>query len=228
MNDYDLAVQHNEALQLACDYIGVTRTRSDSFFDGTRGSRLVKIVAFNHPLTPLDLESIRTELEARPGEERDIEVVCLGMELAAHAWVERYNAARPVNRIQVIELRTHPKYGGFIRHEPMAASVSVTRAGDGVVVEVLDVLSPSIVKRLNMEEGLFKAQIEDWRAVVDCILIDPNYDGEIFNVVHSDVPVRKTDLVTGRYELPAPPPGSTVAVKIIDMLGEELIVTHRV
>jgi len=37
------------------------------------------------------------------------------------------------------------------------------------------------------------------------------------------VPERKQDLVQGRYELPAPPTGSKVAVKIIDMLGEELI-----
>ena len=40
-----------------------------------------------------------------------------------------------------------------------------------------------------------------------------------------DVPERKQDLVAGRYELPAPPAGCTVAVKIIDMLGEELVVT---
>ena len=47
----------------------------------------------------------------------------------------------------------------------------------------------------------------------------------VFNVALADVPERKQDLVAGRYELPAPPAGSTVAVKIIDMLGEELVVT---
>ena len=78
-----------------------------------------------------------------------------------------------------------------------------------------------------MEQGLFKAQIDDWRAVVDCIMIDTNYKGEVFNVVLSDVPAKKTDLVNGQYELPAPPKGSTVAVKIIDMLGEEYIYTKE-
>jgi len=62
VNDYDLQIQHNEAVDLACEYIGIARNRSDSFFDGSRGKRLVKIIPFNHPLTPLDLESIRTEL----------------------------------------------------------------------------------------------------------------------------------------------------------------------
>jgi len=46
--------------------------------------------------------------------------------------------------------------------------------------------------------------------------------------VLSDVPERKQDLVNGRYELPAPPAGSTVAVKIIDMLGEEALWTYQV
>jgi hypothetical protein len=36
-------------------------------------------------LTPLDLDSIKRELGSRPGEERDIAVVTLGMELAAKA-----------------------------------------------------------------------------------------------------------------------------------------------
>ena len=74
---------------------------------------------------------------------------------------------------------------------------------------------------------MFRAQITDWRAVVDCILIDTQYDGQVFNVALADVPERKQDLVNGRYELPAPVAGSTVAVKIIDMLGEELVITLR-
>ena len=92
------------------------------------------------------------------------------------------------------------------------------------MVEIQDVVSPSIMQRLNLEQGVFRAQITDWRAVVDCILIDTHYDGQVFNVALADVPERKQDLVNGRYELQAPPAGSTVAIKIIDMLGEELVV----
>ena len=42
----------------------------------------------------------------------------------------------------------------------------------------------------------------------------------------ADVPERKQDLVQGRYDLPAPPAGATVAVKVIDMLGEEVLITR--
>jgi DNA modification methylase len=229
VNDYDLQIQHNEAVELACQHLGVTRTRTDSFFEGTQGGRLVKIVPFNHPLTPLDLEAVRNELKTRPNEERDVMVVCLGWQHDARAWVDTYNRNRPVNKLHVIELRTDRKLGGIIKHEPLSAQLTATRVGDGVderlVVEVQDVVSPTIMQRLNLEQGVFRAQITDWRAVVDCILIDTQYDGQVFNVALADVPERKQDLVNGRYVLPAPPTDSIVAVKIIDMLGEELIVS---
>lgn len=232
VNDYDLQIQHNEAVELACQHLGVTRTRTDSFFEGTQGGRLVKIVPFNHPLTPLDLEAVRNELKTRPNEERDVMVVCLGWQHDARAWVETYNRNRPVNKLHVVELRTDRKLGGIIKHEPLTAQVIVNRTGEGadalLMVEVRDLVSPTIMQRLNLEQGVFRAQITDWRAVVDCILIDTQYDGQVFNVTLADVPERKQDLVIGRYELPAPPAGSTVALKIIDMLGEELITSTKV
>lgn len=224
VNDYDLTIQHNEAVELVGEHLGMTRTRTDPFFDGTRGQQLVKIVPLNHPLSPLDCEALRLELKNRPQEERDILLVCLGIEHAARDWIEGHNRQHPINRIHVIELRTDRKVGGVIRHEPMSALVRIERDGEGLLVEITDVLSPSILQRLNLQEGLFRAEVTDWRAVVDCILIDTDYQGEVFNVRLADVPERKQDLVQGRYRLPPPADGARVAVKIIDMLGEELLI----
>ena len=224
VNDYDLQIQHNEAVELACQHLGITRTRTDPFFDGTRGAMLAKIIPLNHPLTPLDLEALRTELKNRPEEERDMLVVSLGQEHKAREWVAQYNHNRPVNKIHLIELRTDRKAGGFIKHEPMSVQAHLERDGNTLVVQIDDVVSPSIIARLDLQEGIFRASIPDWRAVVDCVLIDTQHDGEVFNVALADVPARKQDLVAGRYELPAPPTGATVAVKLIDMLGEECVV----
>ena len=58
-------------------------------------------------------------------------------------------------------------------------------------------------------------------------MIDPGYDGQVFNVALSDVPARKFDLLNPRYELHAPAGPTTVAVKITDMLGEELLILRR-
>jgi hypothetical protein len=61
---------------------------------------------------------------------------------------------------------------------------------------------------LAADVPLFKAQIPDWRAMVDVVLIDTAYDGTapggVFDIALSDVPERKDDLVQGAYRLPAP------------------------
>ena len=232
VNDYDLQIQHNEAVNIACQHVGVQRMRSDSYFDGTRRKGLVKIVPFGHPLTPLDLEELRRELDARPDEDRAITLVCLGMELAAKAWVEDWNRLRKgkdtVNRIDVIELRTDPKYGKFLVHQPATAKVTIARKEGKILVEVEDFISPTIVERLQQQGGVVAPKIDDWRAMVDCVMIDTAYNGSVFNVVLADVPEKKTDLVVGKYELAALAEESTVAVRITDMLGEEVVVTSRV
>jgi hypothetical protein len=236
VNDYDLQIQHNEAVNLACEHIGIERTRSDGYFEGTLGKKLIKIIPFGHPLTPLDLEELKRELDARPDEDRNIVVVCLGMELAAKVWVDDWNRMRKgndgVNKIDIIELRIDPKYGRFIQHEPASARVKVSRTKRGdkaqIVVEIQDFISPTIVERLRDQAGVLSPKIEDWRAMVDCIYIDRAYNGSVLNVALADVPERKADLVEGKYSLPAPDDETTVAVKIVDMLGEEVLLTQQV
>lgn len=115
VNDDDLAVQDNEAVDLACKKLGVERRRTDPYFDGTFDRSPVKIVPLGHPLTPLDLEELRRE-----------------------------------------------------------------------------------------HLGIPQPKIDDWRAMADCVMFDPAYDGEVFDIALSDVPERKSDLVTGKYTLPAP------------------------
>jgi DNA modification methylase len=232
VNDYDLQIQHNEAVNLACEHIGIERTRSDSFFDGTLGSRLVKIIPFGHPLSPVDLEEIKRELEARPDEDRNVVAICLGKEFAADKWLEDWNRLRrgkgAVNRIEAIELRTDSKYGKFFAHQPAKAKVKITRKRDKIAVEIEDFISPTILERLQQQAGLVRPTIDDWRAMVDCVMIDSAYNGEVFSIALSDVPEKKSDLVSGSYALPAPKGKTTVAVKIVDMLGEEVLITATV
>lgn len=236
VNDYDLAIQHNEAVNLACEHIGVTRTLADSFFDGIQGKKLVKIIPFGHPLSPADMEEVKTELEARPAESRDVLVVCLGKEMAVDPWLADWNRMRKQgdtpNKIEVIELRSDPRYGKFIAHQPASARVNIRRerakGGDKILVEITDFTSPSIIERLQSTGGVLTPKIPDWQAMVDSVMIDSAHDGNVFNIGLADVPARKQDYVQGKYELPAPAAKTTVAVKITDMLGEEVIVVKEV
>jgi len=164
VNDYDLQIQNNEAVDLACEHIGIQRTRSDAFFDGTHGKKLAKIIPFNHPCYPLDLEEIKRELQARPEEERDITVVCLGKETAIDAWLEDWNRLRKrgdvPNKFDVIELRTDPRYGKFFIHQPATAKVDIHRVNKKIIVDVQDFISPSIIERLKGQAGILAPQIQ--------------------------------------------------------------------
>ena len=60
-------------------------------------------------------------------------------------------------------------------------------------------------------------EVEDYREMVESIMIDTNYDGSIFEPTIVDIP-DKNELVTGEYELPAD--SGTIAIKITDLLSE--------
>jgi len=228
VNNYDLQLLRTEAIELAVQHIGIQRTKTDSFFDGTLGKNLVKIIDFNHPFTLLDLQLIQDELKKRPNEDRNITVVCLGKELAVDSAIEEWNKKHPVNKIEVIELKTDKKYGNFLIHKPDEAKVNIERKDDKAIIEILDFISPTIIERLNIDNTLFKVKIPDFRSMIDYILIDTNYDGKTFHIVYSDVPEKKDDLIKGGYELEIPKDKVKIAVKIVDMLGEETLVSKEI
>ena len=224
INDYDLQIQHNELKLLVYEHIGVKKLATDSFFDGTLGTELVKIIPFNHPLSLLDLQLVKTELEKRKDETRNIVLVSLGMEVKVKTAIDDYNKLRPVNKIRTIELRTDKKYGSFFVHKPAQAEVEITKTKDKGRVILKDFISPTIIQRLNIDSKLFQAQIKDFRSQIDVVLIDTDYNGEVFNICISDVPEKKKDFVKGEYEFAIKNKDSKIAVKIIDMLGEEVLI----
>jgi len=229
VNNYDQQLSTVELTELVAQHIGIQRIRTDRFFDGYLGKNLVKIIDFNHPLTLLDLQLLQDELKKRPNEDRDITIVCLGKELAVDPWINEWNKKHPINKIKVIELKTDKKYGNFLIRKPTEAKVKIERKDKNkVVVEIQNFISPTIIERLNIDNTLFKVKIPDFRCMIDTVLIDNNYDGETFHIVYSDVPEKKNNLVKGKYEIEIPKSKTNVAVKIIDMLGEEILISKEV
>ena len=67
---------------------------------------------------------------------------------------------------------------------------------------------------------------DDWRSAVDCIAIDPDYDGETLRVALADAPLKRTQLVAGAYEVPAAAVGARIAVRVTDIWGQEALAIH--
>ena len=221
VNNYD-ASTHLERRDIVIKKYGVQTDRQEAFFDGTLDGTLVKIIDLTKPLTPLDVQTIKDELENRPDESRDITVFCYGTNSGIQAERKAENRRRAVNKIFVRDIGGE----GITTFEPASAAVNFERAGDSVKITISEYISPTILARMDIDRTIFDEQIDDFRAQIDCVLIDTDYTSEHFNIVESDVPKKKEDFVAGEYAVLLPRPDACVAVKIIDMLGEETITVN--
>ncbi len=218
VNNYDYAKQ-NELKKIIISKYGVRKDNGDLFFDGTYQGQLAKIIDLNRPLTRLDIQVIKDEIaSSRPDEERDIAVFCNGseMEIIGELAKER----RPINKITIYDIQQD----GMITHQPAEADVDIIKSGRRARVNIMDYISPGIVARMEIERTVFQERIADFRAQIDCVLLDNDYNGKVFNITQSDLPAKKTDFIKGEYELALPHHEAKVAVKIVDMLGEEVLV----
>lgn len=234
VNNYDLRILKTEAKELAVQQYGITKTKTDIFFDGLRDSgELVKIIDFNHPLTLLDLQLIKDELDKRPDEDRDVVVICLGRETKVDTWVEEWNKKQPFKDTRIKKRMRQfivfdLKDKNFVSYEPSKAEVEITRSGKNKVkIKITAFISPTIIKRLELEPGLLRKKIPDFRSMIDVVLVDTDYDSDVFKIGFSDIPEKKNDFVKGDYELEISEKPTKVALKIIDMLGEEVLITKE-
>ena len=222
VNNYDFQTEH-ELKEIVVSKYGVETDRKAAFFDGTLNGTLVKIVDLTKSLTRLDIQLIKDELQNRPDETRNITVLCNGSEIGIQEELDTENQRRPINKIIVQDIQRD----GVTTYSPAEAEVDFKKKGQNVTITIVDYISPTILARLEIDRTeLFDEHIDDFRAQIDCILIDTDYTGEHFTIVESDMPGKKENFVEGEYTVSLPRPGARVAVKIIDMLGEEMVVTE--
>ena len=218
VNHYDY-VKQAELERIIISKYGVKNNRQDLFFNGMVGGQLAKIVDLDKPLTRLDIQTIKDEMRNhRPDETRNIVIFCNGSELEIIN--ELSKEKNPINKITICDIQQD----GMITNQAAEAEVKITKRGKKVTVTISDYISPSILARMDTDRTLFNEQIDDFRAQIDYVLIDTDYNGKSFNIIESDRPKKKTDFVKGKYTLSLPRAGAKLAVKIVDMLGEETLI----
>ena len=217
VNNYDFQTEH-ELKEIVVSKYGVETDRKAAFFDGTLNGTLVKIVDLTKSLTRLDIQLIKDELQNRPDETRNITVLCNGSEIGIQEELDTENQRRPINKIIVQDIQRD----GVTTYSPAEAEVDFKKKGQNVTITIVDYISPTILARLEIDRTeLFDEHIDDFRAQ-----IDTDYTGKHFTIVESDMPEKKENFVEGEYTVSLPRLGARVAVKIIDMLGEETVVTE--
>ena len=218
VNNYDFGDQ-DEKKELIKQTYGVEKIPSDLYFDGTSRGALVKIAPLNRALAAKDIEDIIAKLRERPDEDRNILLVGYGSEESLYKKMEEHNRHAAINIISVQDVQKDQLYEAM----PSKALVDFQQKNDKVNIKIKDFVSPAIMRQLDKDRSPFQEDIGDFRAQIDRVFIDNNYNGKIFNIVKTDIPNKKTELVGGTYEVSKPSPEAIIAVKIIDMLGEETL-----
>ncbi len=109
-----------------------------------------------------------------------------------------------------------------------SATLTITRNAHNpatITVQLSDYQSPAIVEQLAAQG---KTSLGNWRTLVDCVAIDPAYAGLVFSPALVDAPLKKNVQVQGSYTLPVSAMPTTIAVRITDVLGHEVIITQVV
>ena len=216
VNQYDIFRNPAQAKELLIEALEVQRIELSSVFDGVKDGRMVKIMPVNRIATRADLNELIAGFDYKAWERRQLEhpnrpveklmLVCMGHEPDLAAQLKL--AATPYKiDVAVVDILRDKANLEFRRDSEAKV---VIKDGELVVERFYPM---NLLQKLSMQ----KETVEDWRELVESILIDWNYDGAVLQPAVVDIP-GKTELVTGRYKVPAD--AGTIRVKITDLLSE--------
>ena len=217
VNHYDVFRNPVQAKELLIEALEVQPLEMSTIFDGEKDGRMVKIMPVQRLTTRADLNELIAGFDYKAWERRQGEnpnravekmtLVCMGHEpdLSAHLIL----AAKPYKiDVEVVDILRNKTDLEFKRDSDAKV---VVKDGELVIERFYPM---NLLQKLSMQ----KEAVADWRKLTESILIDWNYDGAVLQPAVVDIPEKKTDLVIGRYKVPAD--AGTIRVKITDLLSE--------
>jgi site-specific DNA-methyltransferase (adenine-specific) len=218
VNNYDFFRNPVEARDLIIAALEIQPFPDGSGWDGELDGRMVKIMPVNRIATKADLEGLKANLPYKTYEKRKeenpnqpvekITIVCMGHEpdLKASFEQEEDNYKFDVEIVDILRDKADLQ----LKRESEA---EIVREGSKLVIRSFYPMN--LMQKLSLQ----KDYVEDWRQLVESIMIDWNYDGVVMQPSVTDVP-GKNDLVLGIYTIPDG--AGTIKVKITDLLSESL------
>lgn len=218
VNNYDFFRNPVEARDLLIQALEIQPFPQGSIWDGELDGRMVKIMPVNRIATKADLKELLDHLpyktyEKRKGENPNqpverITIVCMGHEADLAAALEEELAEYKID-VQVVDI-LRDKQNLQLKRDSEA---EIVREGDKLVIRAFYPMN--LMQKLSLQ----KEYVEDWRQLVDSVMIDWNYDGVVMQPAVTDVP-GKNEMVKGIYDIPED--AGTIKVKITDLLSESL------
>jgi len=220
VNNYDFFRNPVEARELIIQALEIQPFEQSNVWDGELDGRMVKIMPVNRIATKADLEELKANLPYKTYEKRKeenprqpvekITIVCMGHEpdLKASLEAELKTMGYTVD-VEIYDILRN-KAELELKRE---AEAEVVREGSKLVIRAFYPMN--LLQKLSLQ----KEYVEDWRQLVESIMIDWNYDGVVMQPAVTDVPDKKS-LVVGIYDIPDD--AGTIKVKITDLLSESL------
>lgn len=216
VNHYDIFRNPVQAKELLIEALEVQKLEMSSVFDGEKDGRMVKIMPVNRIATRADLNELIAGFDYKAWERRQAEspnravekitLVCMGHEPDLKAQLEF--AAKPFKiDVDVVDILRDKADLEFKRDSEAKVAV---KKGELVIERFFPM---NLLQKLSLQ----KEAVDDWRELVESVLIDWNYDGAVLQPAVVDIP-GKDDLVKGAYKVPDD--AGTIRVKITDLLSE--------
>ena len=223
VNNYDFFRNPVEARDLLIQALEIQPFPQGSIWDGELDGRMVKIMPVNRIATKADLKELLANLPYKIYEKRKeenpnqpverITIVCMGHEADLAAALEEELAEYKID-VQVVDI-LRDKQDLQLKRDSEA---EIVREGDKLVIRAFYPMN--LMQKLSLQ----KEYVEDWRQLVDSVMIDWNYDGVVMQPAVTDV-LGKNEMVKGIYDIPED--AGTIKVKITDLLSESLEVEVR-
>lgn len=223
VNNYDFFRNPVEARDLLIAALEIQPFPQSDVWDGELDGRMVKIMPGNRIATKADLKELLANLPYKTYEKRKeenpnqpverITIVCMGHEPDLKGALEQELNEYKVD-IQIMDI-LRDKADLQLKRDSEA---EIVREGGKLVIRAFYPMN--LMQKLSLQ----KEYVEDWRQLVDSIMIDWNYDGVVMRPTVTDVP-GKNEMVKGIYDIPEG--CGTIKVKITDLLSESLEVEVR-
>lgn len=223
VNNYDFFRNPVEARDLLIQALEIQPFPQSNVWDGELDGRMVKIMPVNRIATKADLKELLANLPYTTYEKRKEEnpnqpvehmtTVCMGHEPDLKGSLEQELSNYKVD-VQILDV-LRDKADLQLKRDSEA---EIVREGNKLVIR--EFFPMNLMQKLSLQ----KEYVEEWRQLVDSVMIDWNYDGAVIQPRTIDIP-EKNELVKGVYDIPED--AGTIKVKITDLLSESLEVEVR-
>ncbi|MCL2138290.1 MAG: site-specific DNA-methyltransferase [Treponema sp.] len=198
------------------EYFGLQKLDRNSPYDGMKDGRMWKIMPINRIARKTDVSVFTANLPYNKFEKikennpnkivENFTLVCMGHESGLKAEMEKQLSNYKIN-VEIVDILQNEA----VLDLKSKAEAVVQRKGNKLIIK--NFYPMNLMQKLSIEH----IAVNDWKKLVDSVLIDFNYDQTEMHPTVIDVP-EKSKLVKGEYKIPAD--SGRIKVKITDLISE--------